>query len=224
MTDKHDNHSNPSTTIHEAPYLPLDRFIAFSDGVFAIAITLLVLELSVPPPDVPVLPALLEHWQEFLGYLISFTFIGGIWIAHSGVTKLMKRGDVVAYGINLLVLLLVGVLPFTTNLMVTHLDGSEIGVAVLLYGINVLLTSLTLSFLMFYIAREPTLLVDDYADETLRRIIRDRWIAIGVAVFAVGVALVAPRVAVGLYVLETVILLLLPLVNMRRHWHQRTAK
>jgi len=73
---------------------------------------------------VPVLPALLEHWQEFLGYLISFVFIGGIWIARAGATKLMKRGDAIAYGINLLMLLFVGVLPFTKNLMVTHLDGS----------------------------------------------------------------------------------------------------
>ena len=79
--------------------LPLDRFNAFSDGVFAIAITLLVLEIAIPHAGVRVLPALREQWPEFLGYYISFAFIGGIWIAHSGVTKFMKqrgRGVVLA--------------------------------------------------------------------------------------------------------------------------------
>jgi uncharacterized membrane protein len=73
--------------------LPLDRFNAFSDGVFAIAITLLVLELTVPREGVPLLPALRAQWPEFLGYYISFAFIGAIWITHSSVTKSMKRGD-----------------------------------------------------------------------------------------------------------------------------------
>ena len=67
--------------------LPLDRFNAFSDGVFAIAITLLVLEITIPHAGESVLPALREQWPEFLGYYISFAFIGGIWIAHSGVTS-----------------------------------------------------------------------------------------------------------------------------------------
>ena len=82
-----------STSGRESHFLPLDRFNAFSDGVFAIAITLLVLEITVPAAGVRVLPALREQWPEFLGYYISFAFIGGIWMAHSGVTKFLKRGD-----------------------------------------------------------------------------------------------------------------------------------
>jgi hypothetical protein len=92
-----------------------------------------------------------------------------------------------------------------------------------LYGINVLFDSLTLSFLMFYIAREPSLLVDDFAEETLKRIYRHRWIAIGVAIIAVAVALVAPLAAVGLYLIETLLFLLLPLVGVLWHRRQRTA-
>ncbi len=64
-------------------YQPLDRFNAFSDGVFAIVITLLVLELPVPPEGAPVLPALAESWSDFLGYAISFAFVGGIWLSHA---------------------------------------------------------------------------------------------------------------------------------------------
>ena len=96
-----------SAAEQERRSLPLDRFNAFSDGVFAIAITLLVLEITVPREGIPLLPALREQWPEFLGYYISFAFIGGIWITHSGVTKYMRRGDSVVYTLNLVLLLLV---------------------------------------------------------------------------------------------------------------------
>ncbi len=196
-------------------YPAKDRFSAFSDGVFAIAITLLVLELPVPPPDVPLIPALLEAWPDFLGYIMSFAFIGGIWLTHSGLTKLMKRGDTVANGVNLLLLLLVALLPFTTTLMVTHLSSPNVGVAVFVYGINFLLATVTLSLLIRYITREPSLVADDVTDEALRRITKQRWISIGVNSIAVALALIVPAVAIGLYLLQTVLLLVYPLVGIR---------
>ncbi len=159
----------------EAHFLPLDRFNAFSDGVFAIAITLLVLEIAIPHAGESVLPALREQWPEFLGYVISFAFIGGIWIAHSGVTKFMKHGDAESFSLNLLLLLFVGLLPFSTALMVTHLNGADAEPAVLIYGVNLLLASIVLSLLIRYLAREPSLLVDVIAEGTLRRITRQRW-------------------------------------------------
>ena len=213
-----------ATAEQERHSLPLDRFTAFSDGVFAIAITLLVLELSVPHGAVRVLPALREQWPDFLGYYISFAFIGGIWITHSGVTKFLKRGDTAAYGLNLLLLLFVGLLPFTTDLMVTHLSGADARIAVLLYGVDLLLASFVLSLLILYLAQEPGLLVNDIAEGVLRRVNRQRWTAIGVNVLAIAVALVAPRVAVGLYLVETTILLIIPLVGLRRHRRQRSEK
>jgi len=191
---------------HRVFFPSLDRFNAFSDGVFAIAITLLVLELPVPPVDVATLPALKESWPEFLGYLISFAFIGGIWLVHSTLTKMMKRGDSVAYGINLILLLFVALLPFSTSLMVTHMSAPDVGAAVVFYGLNVLLASVTLSLLMFYVAREPALVVDQIADERLRLLYRERWVVIGVNVFALATAFVAPLVAVGLYLVSTVLL------------------
>ena len=98
-------------------YPTLDRFSAFSDGVFAIAITLLVLELPKPPETVPLVPALLEAWPDFLGYIMSFAFIGGIWLTHSGLTRFMKSGGALANAANLLLLLFVALLPFTTSVI-----------------------------------------------------------------------------------------------------------
>ena len=156
--------------------MPLDRFNAFTDGVFAIAITLLVLDLSVPAAgEGRLLPALAEQWQEFLGYLISFVFIGGIWVSHAGMTKLMREADGVAYGIDLLMLLFVAVLPFSTNLMVTHLEGPDVTVAVVIYGLNLLVASATLSLLMFYIASERSLVNATVADDELEAKVRRRW-------------------------------------------------
>ena len=195
----------------------MDRFTAFSDGVFAIAITLLVLELHVPTGNEPLLPALVEQWPEFLGYLMSVAFIGGIWITHSGMTKLMGHADVVSYGIDLLVMLFVGILPFATNLMVTHLSGPDSEVAVLLYGVNVLLASVALSMLMAYIARERSLVVDGVADATLQAKVRQRWWLIGLAVVGVVIAAIAPAVAVGLYLAMTIVGLILPMLAMRHH-------
>ncbi|HET6475603.1 MAG TPA: TMEM175 family protein [Thermoleophilia bacterium] len=225
MSDEsHEQAEHGETAVRETRHLDLDRFNAFSDGVFAIAITLLVLEIPVPGEAADLLPALREQWAEFLGYYISFAFIGGIWITHSRVTTFMKRGDAVAYAMNLLLLLFVGLLPFATSLMVTHLSGPGVKTAVLLYGLDVLFASLALSLLMLYVAREPALLVDDVADWMLERAARQRWISIGVNLFALAMALVAPLVAVGLYLLETTILLVLPMVGLRRHRHRAKAE
>jgi len=196
--------------------LPLDRFKAFSDGVFAIAITLLALELTVPVATEGLLAALVEQWQEFLGYFLSFAFIGGVWLTHARMTRLMKQGDAAVFGINLLVLLFIAVLPFTTSLMVANLTGPDVEVAVLIYGLNVLIASLLLSFLLVYISRDRRLVVDEVADETLAAIVHQRWIVIAVAIVAVATALIAPMVAVGLYLVATVLLLVAPLISLRR--------
>ena len=161
---------------------------------------------------------LLKAWPDFLGYLISFAFIGSIWLNHTALSRAMKRGDAAVYGMNLLVLLFTALLPFSTSVMATHLDAQDVGVGVHLYGLNLLLASLTLSFLMFYVARQSALLVDEIDDEALRRLYRRRWSAIAMNVIALATALVAPRVAVGLYLISTVLLLGLPLVHLRRRW------
>ena len=217
MSDRVDLAPNGSDTAHRrATILPLDRFDSFSDGVFSIAITLLVLEIAVPSASTPLGPALLALWPDFLGYFISFSYIGGIWLSHAGLTRLMKQGDSTSYGLNLLMLIFVALLPFTTRLMVTHLAGPDVEIATVIYGLDVLLASLTLSLLIFHVARQPHLLVDDLAEDSLEGIYRRRWIAIGVGAFAVLLAFVAPLLAVALYLVVAVLFLVLPLLGMHR--------
>jgi uncharacterized membrane protein len=97
------------------------RFDAFSDGVFAIVITLLVLELHVPTGRQHLASVLGEEWPRYLGYFVSFAFIGGIWIAHSTVSHFIRAVDATLMRLNLVLLLFVSLLPFTTGILATHL-------------------------------------------------------------------------------------------------------
>ncbi len=199
-------------------FYPLDRFNAFSDGVFAIVITLLVLELPVPPSTEPVLPALAESWPDFLGYLISFAFIGGIWISHAGLTRYMRRGDVVSFRLNLVLLLFVSLLPFSTHLMVAHMHGADASVAVAVYGANLLLESAVITALMHHAARDRHLVVDDVDDARVNRAYRQRRAYLVATALAIIVAFIAPLAAVGIYIALAFAFLIQPLIGMwRKH-------
>src|SRR3954453_10514809 len=87
--------------------MDIRRVEAFSDGVFAIAITLLVLELGVPEGSADLLRAFLDQWPAYLAYVISFSTIGAVWLAHSAVTSYLDRADPRLIRMNLLLLLLV---------------------------------------------------------------------------------------------------------------------
>jgi hypothetical protein len=89
--------------------------------VFAIAITLLVLELHVPAGQEALVKGLEHEWPRYLGYSVSFAFIGVVWIAHSNMTRFIKAADPALMRLNLMLLLLVPVLPFTTAVAAAHL-------------------------------------------------------------------------------------------------------
>ena len=86
-----------TTTAGEAArfrLLPTTRIEAFSDGVFAIVITLLVLELEVPDASAQPLRELAAGWAGYLGYVVSFAFIGGVWMSHAKATRFMAAAVV----------------------------------------------------------------------------------------------------------------------------------
>ncbi len=93
-------------------------------------VTLLVLELEVPQ-GTDLWGELASGWPAYLGYGVSFSFVGGAWIAHSTLTRFIRAADPVLMRLNLVLLLLVSLLPFTTKLMATHLTDSGEGAAVL---------------------------------------------------------------------------------------------
>ncbi len=116
------------------------RLEAFSDGVLAVAITLLVLDLhlDVSSGHEAVGTQLREEWPSFAAYLTSFVFIGVIWVNHNAVLSLAARVDRVLTFYNLLLLMWVTTIPFTTATFAGFLreGGSDARWAVLLYGIS----------------------------------------------------------------------------------------
>jgi uncharacterized membrane protein len=112
------------------------RLEAFSDGVFAIAITLLVLDIHVPEPGSGSLGhELLAQWPSYAAYVISFLTIGIIWINHHAIFARLRAVDHSVLIWNLGVLLSVGILPFTTSLMATYLkESSGESLAAAIYG------------------------------------------------------------------------------------------
>ena len=118
-----------------------NRLEAFSDGVFAIAITLLVLDLHVPKPGSGELGhELLAQWPSYAAYVITFLTIGIIWINHHAAFSRLRSVDHSILIWNLLLLLTVGILPFTTSLMAAYLkEGSGERLAAAIYGASFLL-------------------------------------------------------------------------------------
>ncbi|GAA1949899.1 TMEM175 family protein [Catenulispora subtropica] len=111
------------------PDFSTTRLEAFSDGVFAIAITLLVLDLKVPEPDAlhgqTLADSLAHQWPAYFAYLVSFLVIGIIWINHHAMCALARRVDRRTLFANLLLLLTVSVIPYPTSLLATYLTAGN---------------------------------------------------------------------------------------------------
>ena len=104
------------------------RIEAFSDGVFAIAITLLILEIQVPPqtPHGGLRAALAGLWPSYLAFLASFMTIGIMWLNHHRLFTLISKKDDGLIAFNLLLLLGITWLPFPTALLAEHLEGPHV--------------------------------------------------------------------------------------------------
>jgi uncharacterized membrane protein len=104
------------------------RLEAFSDGVFAIAITLLVLDIGVSATAGQDLGAAIRGlWPSYLAYVASFSTIGAAWLGHNAITEYLDRADPAFVRLNLLLLLIVSFLPFPTRLVAEyiHTDKAE---------------------------------------------------------------------------------------------------
>ena len=196
--------------------LRTNRFEAFSDGVFAIAITILVLELGVPETAVEhPLQSVLDEWPTYVAYLVSFASVGALWLEHNAITEHLRVTDTVLIRLNLLLLLLVSFLPFPTGLMSEyHGNAGAERVAVTLYGITLLATSTMIAVLWRHAVRERLVhedLTDQDAQALTKRLNPSLWAY--VVMILAGLAL--PRVAVIGY-LAIAVYLILPFELLRR--------
>lgn len=196
-------------------YLPVSRLEAFSDGVFAIAITLLILNLQAPDSPDRMIGELAAQWPSFVGYLVSFAFIGGSWIAHTGLTHLLRVTDDVFIGLNLMQLLFVSLLPFSTSLLAKHLTGSGERIAVVIFGLNLTLSTLVSSVMVSYVERMEEL-KSSVDPVRAARFERQRWTAFTLFALSTALSALLPKVGVGFYLLLSLTLIAQPLWHLHR--------
>lgn len=150
------------------------RIEAFSDGVFAIAMTLLILDIKVPPVgSVPLSRELLLQWPSYFSFLISFAFIGIMWINHHRLFTHIARCDDALLILNLLLLLGVIVVPFPTAVLAVHLGQAGERAALILYNATYVFIAVVFNLLWKYASSAKRhLLAKDVDAASVQRISR----------------------------------------------------
>jgi uncharacterized membrane protein len=177
-----------------------NRLEAFSDGVFAIAITLLVLEIKVPPHGIPLEAGLLRLWPSYLAYMVSFLVIGAIWINHHAMFRHIVRVDDKLLLLNILHLMLIAFLPFPTAVLAEafhHSAGEQIATA--FYGGTLTVIGIFVVMMWFYAAHRHRLLGDHLTPQDARKIGRRFLIGPLTYLIATAIALVLPWLALLIF-------------------------
>jgi uncharacterized membrane protein len=180
--------------------LSTGRLEALSDGVFAIAITLLVLDIAVPAhARKDLLGAVAQQWPAYLAYAVSFSTIGALWLGHNVITEYLDRADAAFVRLNLLLLFLVALLPFPTRLFADYLgDEQPERVAATIYGVSLLVAS-TLLWVLWRYAVHAHLVRPDMADEEVELLTQRLTPGLGGYVLLIVLGLFVPVIAVAGY-------------------------
>jgi uncharacterized membrane protein len=199
--------SPPQETLNKS------RLESLSDGIFAFAMTLLVLSLTIPivsQADAPlVLPGkLADVLPEFILFVIAFFILSGYWLSHHKILSPVRYVDSWVIRINFLVLFFVVLIPYTTSVSG---DYSNVLEAVLLFHFNLLIGSLMLTLLWVYIHHNFAKLSSE-APQPFRTGLSRGVIIPAVCLLAIGISFVSPQESMWSY-------LLIPfLISLSRHW------
>jgi uncharacterized membrane protein len=184
----------------------LDRIVFFSDAVFAIAITLLVLDIHVPEiPERLVdeqLPGrLLALWPKYLSYVLSFLVILMYWMGHHSTFRAIKRYDRALIWLNSLFLMCIAFLPFPTSLLGEYGDNQ---LAVAIYAASVAVARLLLTAVWWYASSGHRLIDESFPESTIR-IYLVRGLAVALAfVISIGISFFSVSAATYFWILLVV--------------------
>jgi uncharacterized membrane protein len=181
--------------------VPTSRLEAFSDGVFAIAITILILDIKAPADTTHLLRSLLGLWPSYLGYVLSFLLIGLLWVNHHVMFEHIVRSDRLLMFTNTVLLLVVAFVPFATSVLAeTFRTGSGENIAVALYGVTLTAAGLLFNGIWSH-SNRAKLFDDSVTVQGVRRMTKR--ILFGPAMYALGAILgyFLPIVGVIVYAL-----------------------
>ena len=151
------------------------RVEAFSDGVFAIAITLLILEIKVPKMDAhmtnsQLFTSLMNLWPSYFAFLLSFTAVLIMWINHHGFFKYLKTINPKFLYANGFLLLMVTFIPFPTAVLAEHINSPAANVSAAFYCGAMVLVSVAYNVLWFTTAYKRALVKDEISDVLILKI------------------------------------------------------
>ena len=149
------------------------RLEAFSDGVLAVAITLLVLDLHLDPGQGSIPRQLRERWPSFAAYAVSFLVIGVIWVNHHALISELATVDRILLFQNLILLMFVTTMPFTTSALADYItgNGTDARWAALLYGLSNIGMAFSFTAMFAHMVHRD-LLATSFGPEAGRRAIR----------------------------------------------------
>ena len=177
-----------------------DRTGALSDGIFAIAATLLVLEIHAPDPASPQLwQALAAEWPAYLSYVISFATLGIVWVNHHALLHALVRVDRSVLFLNLLLLMIVGFVPFPTGfLAAAYREEAGQQVATLLYGGTMLAMASAFALIWTHVVlRTPDSI--HLTPHEARARLRRSWVGPALYAIATLVAVASPSLSLALF-------------------------
>jgi uncharacterized membrane protein len=170
------------------------RLETFADGVFAIAATLLILDVRSPLSE-----SLHEAWPSYVAYVVSFVTIAIMWLNHDEVIRLIDRTDRRFVMANIGLLMCIAFVPFPTRLIAEHWREEGAQSATLAYGFTLTVTAIFFNIVWFYASRGGRLLRADADPKAVAGITRSYlpgpWIYLG----ATLVAFVSPSASAILY-------------------------
>ena len=189
-----------------AGHMTTRRLEAFSDGVFAVAITLLIFNIQPPAAGAEGLwRALRDEWPSYASYAVSFLIIGIIWVNHHGIFDRIVRVDRPLLFLNLLLLMVVVAIPFPTALLAKYIQsGANSHVAAAVYRGTMTCMAIGFCLIWGYAILHPDL-IDERVDLAAARATYPRFAA-GVLIYLVTIA-VAFISAIACFILHAVIAL-----------------
>jgi uncharacterized membrane protein len=177
------------------------RLETFADGVFAIAATLLIIDVTADAPGAALGAELRHAWPQYAAYAVSFVTIGIMWVNHHACMELIERADRRFLFANIALLACIAFVPFPTRLVAEHLRDDGLRAAALTYGLTMTATSICFFAFWFY-ASIGRRLIAVGADERMVRGISRAFLP-GVPIYATAtlVALISPTASVILFAL-----------------------
>jgi len=179
--------------------VPTARLETFADGVFAIAATLLIIDVTADAEGGALGAALTHAWPQYVAYAVSFVTIGIMWVNHHACLELISSADRRFLFINVGLLACIAFVPFPTHLVAEHLRDDGLRAAALTYGLTMTAVAICFFAFWFYAAVGRRLIAPDADERMVRGISRSYLPGTPIYGTATLVALVSPTASVALF-------------------------